>query len=528
MRTWYLNDPSSSVVSSSSQQVAIAALFLACKLNDTPKKARELLIASYPLRFPELVRAVPSSSANRDKQMEELAFTSIPESDVDAQMLESERNRVLSLERTLLEVVRYDFKIRQAVESVGRGIMKLGRACKLDKRLIQQAWQLSSDIHRTPTALFYPPMVLSLAALLTAGLLCSSQVDESMESSLQTIERMFKLGPREPAAKTATTNGHAIGTEEHQTPQGPEGQQTQIKARSWLQNDVWEESLGCDREEIEDVVHSVLDLYLSACSSITAIQSGRGSQSSYVSPTSPQTPISPPSPIESSPYDGRVLSSKKTASGSGGGLRLPAWTSNPPPYGVIQWLHEHDGSIPAPSSASTDSQFSASQNGAISSARGAKTASDFGKVLTDVKIRLRAAEEERRKSQLDESQDYAQDNQSNKRPRHLRRSEIEAEKARVQVLKIQVVRRSTTINQPAEIVDPQSGQAEASVPSTIAMYMAAEDKSMPPPPVPNKTMHAAGLADASMAEGATPIGSSGQDRTGGSSSKPIKTTRFLF
>lgn len=117
------------------QQIALAALFLACKLNDTPKKTIDLIVASYPLRFPELVK--PSSNP---------ALASIPESEIDAQVLEAERNKLLGLEKTMLDAIGYDFKIRQGVESVARGVIKLGRAWDLGKSFVQEAWQIASDM----------------------------------------------------------------------------------------------------------------------------------------------------------------------------------------------------------------------------------------------------------------------------------------------------------------------------------------------------------------------------------------------
>lgn len=118
----------------SAQQVALAALFLACKLNDTPKKARDLIVASYAIRYPDLVKlgrdspALATGAADRRGQLQQLALASVQESDVDVQMLESERNKVLNLERTLLEDFGYDFKIRHGVEIVSKGILKIGRA----------------------------------------------------------------------------------------------------------------------------------------------------------------------------------------------------------------------------------------------------------------------------------------------------------------------------------------------------------------------------------------------------------------
>lgn len=139
------------------QHVAQAALFLACKLNDTPKKSRELILASYPLRYPELVRTAAAAAATATStagskgvapppQLQNPALANLQESDVDSQLIDSERNKVLHLERAMLDALGYDFKIRQGVESVSRSIVKLGRAWKLSKALIQSAWRIASDM----------------------------------------------------------------------------------------------------------------------------------------------------------------------------------------------------------------------------------------------------------------------------------------------------------------------------------------------------------------------------------------------
>lgn len=38
------------------QEVALSALLLSSKMNDTPKRTRDILLSSYALRFPELIK----------------------------------------------------------------------------------------------------------------------------------------------------------------------------------------------------------------------------------------------------------------------------------------------------------------------------------------------------------------------------------------------------------------------------------------------------------------------------------------
>lgn len=72
-----------------------------------------------------MIKSVPSSST---VTLYDISLASVSESDVDPQLLEAERGKVLNLERTMLESIGYDFKIRQNVEHVGKAVLKLGRA----------------------------------------------------------------------------------------------------------------------------------------------------------------------------------------------------------------------------------------------------------------------------------------------------------------------------------------------------------------------------------------------------------------
>lgn len=176
--------------------MALAAILVACKLCDTIKKAREVIVASFAIRYPDLVKSVPSSSSTTS--VHDLSLAAISESDVDPQVLEAERSKVLSLERTMLESVGYDFRIRRNVESVGRGVLKIGKSWGASQAFIRTAWQISSDIHQTPAPLMYPPQVLSLAALLTAALLrCersdTDDGDDDDDKSAAKVRAMFGL-----------------------------------------------------------------------------------------------------------------------------------------------------------------------------------------------------------------------------------------------------------------------------------------------------------------------------------------------
>lgn len=89
------------------QEVSLSALYVASKLHDTLKKPRDIILASYGIRFPQLIKkGVVDPSA------------------VDPNMLEGERQRVLSIERLVLETMCFKFSVDVGLDLV----VKIGRA----------------------------------------------------------------------------------------------------------------------------------------------------------------------------------------------------------------------------------------------------------------------------------------------------------------------------------------------------------------------------------------------------------------
>jgi CTD kinase subunit beta len=84
------------------QDVALAALFVSTKMHDTLKKPRELLSVSYAIRFPEL--AAKSKHPGGEVDLDAM----------DAQLVEHDRQRLLAIERLILETVCFNFTSRMA------------------------------------------------------------------------------------------------------------------------------------------------------------------------------------------------------------------------------------------------------------------------------------------------------------------------------------------------------------------------------------------------------------------------------
>lgn len=147
------------------QEVALACAVLAAKINDTPKKPREVILSSWALRYPDLVRSAPnvkaagvtsaaggksnavqdglSSSSPSAAGTVQLGLGIISESDVDPTVLEKERKRIVSIESLVLQSIAFDFNV-QVVDNF-RFTIKVARQWKADVALGRLAWQITAD-----------------------------------------------------------------------------------------------------------------------------------------------------------------------------------------------------------------------------------------------------------------------------------------------------------------------------------------------------------------------------------------------
>lgn len=82
-------------------------LYVSSKLHDTLKKPRDIILASYVLRYPNLVKK-----------------GTIDPTAMDPRMLEDERMKVLTVERLVLETICFKFGVETGLGVV----LKIGRA----------------------------------------------------------------------------------------------------------------------------------------------------------------------------------------------------------------------------------------------------------------------------------------------------------------------------------------------------------------------------------------------------------------
>ena len=103
----------------------MTTLYVSSKLHDTLKKPRDIILASYALRYPHLVRRGGHVDVNA----------------VDPAVLEHERRRVLSIERLVLETICFAFRVAVPFPLV----VKFGRKMGLAKESVQTAWKVAVD-----------------------------------------------------------------------------------------------------------------------------------------------------------------------------------------------------------------------------------------------------------------------------------------------------------------------------------------------------------------------------------------------
>ncbi|KAL4072990.1 cyclin-like protein [Scleroderma yunnanense] len=207
---------------------SLAALYVSTKMHDTLKKPREILMVAYAVRFPEL--AAKSKTIGG-------------EVDMDPMTVEHDRQRLLAVERLILETICFNFTSSLPFPFV----IKLGKKLGVSKKLIKFAWRLTVDSHRTLVPLMYPPNTVALGCIYTAALLSMMESSSSSDTGDVSDCRIANL----------------------------------LKEKG-----DWEHTYMAEAEDLEEIAHVLIDLLMQAAQNPSAN-------------TSPRTPSSPsphPSP----------------------------------------------------------------------------------------------------------------------------------------------------------------------------------------------------------------------------------------
>lgn len=403
-------------------EIAVASLFVAAKLNDTHKKPRDLLLASYALRFPQLIKgggdatpagpsnpaqasaadepnfptlagqkrkltAVPAPSDPQTSSPRPLAMAigSVGETDIDPNILETDRKRLMALEKLILESLCFNFHSNANITL--KMVIKLGRRSKTSKSLIRTAWKVAADMFRTSAPMQYAPSVIAVAALYAAALLARPPARTGVPSEQKEGAAGADEDGDDDAVVTFLNNIKAVSTT-------PAPQSTEYTAPATTVP-LAEPFPGCDPdthahiEDVEEAVHDLLDLYLSCASqlppSLYMTTSGHGHGTATPSPLSPADPHD----FTTSPSSSAGLSDASNPT-AGARKKLKQYEYSPPPFGLVDWLN---------SSRCTQLQMTAL--GSKTAGGGADPTAptkELSSLLTDLKIYLRGIEYDRQRA----------------------------------------------------------------------------------------------------------------------------------
>ncbi|KAK9367635.1 cyclin-like protein [Lipomyces kononenkoae] len=135
----------------STLDTALACLFVASKTEDTLKKLKEILVASYYIKHP-----------------------GGPDISMDSPVIEDQRRRLISLERHVLETISFDFRVKHPQPY----IVKFAKRLRCPVSMAETAWQIALDSYRTILPLKSTPHAIALGCLYIAA--CLLEVDISV------------------------------------------------------------------------------------------------------------------------------------------------------------------------------------------------------------------------------------------------------------------------------------------------------------------------------------------------------------
>ncbi|OCF32289.1 CTD kinase subunit beta [Kwoniella heveanensis BCC8398] len=268
-------------------EVSLSTLYVSSKLHDTIKKPRDIILASFPIRYPNLVRKGGIDPAT-----------------AEAHGLEHERKGVLNCERLVLETMGFKFGVEVGLS----GVIKIGKRLGLDKSLCQSAWQVAIDCHRTQAALSYPPHVIALGSIYTSTLLLRETTDP-----LEAHERSSMNASSISAAQVVRLLGNTGS---------------------------WETEYSATAGDIDDIAHALIDLYTTILSLLPDLQANihtpspvspiePGTTSSQSTITSTPSPTAFPLPIYWTTQTLTELKIKLRERRPGGPPATTGWSSTP-------------------------------------------------------------------------------------------------------------------------------------------------------------------------------------------------------
>ncbi|KAJ5145561.1 uncharacterized protein N7515_000125 [Penicillium bovifimosum] len=151
---------------------AAAALFTACKIEDTLKKSRDIVCAAYNLKV------APSEHLSADDPVSRHQILELQTGKIDArhQIFEANARGIIGLERLMLEASGFDFRTRHPQKT----LMKLGRHYGLlqSSEVSSLAYRISTDLYRTFAPIKQSSSTMAFSCLELAGRLLDQRVEQ--------------------------------------------------------------------------------------------------------------------------------------------------------------------------------------------------------------------------------------------------------------------------------------------------------------------------------------------------------------
>ncbi|KAL7671673.1 hypothetical protein ACOME3_006572 [Neoechinorhynchus agilis] len=153
---------------------AVCCLFLACKVEENPKKIRE---------FMPVVRNILESKGKQNDLSSKLGGIN----EIRAQI-------VKQLERTLIQVIKYDFLVPKPHDLMRSYAQKLGLTSEQCKRVCIQGWTFCKDVFKTVICIEWEADVLTIC-LLHLALMVSRVIPVEWTNKEKGVEWYVQFNP---------------------------------------------------------------------------------------------------------------------------------------------------------------------------------------------------------------------------------------------------------------------------------------------------------------------------------------------
>lgn len=184
------------------QDAAAAALFTACKIEDTLKKSRDIICAAHNLRLPVNEHLSPDDTVM-------LSVTLSIFGSYQVQIFEIHSRAIIGLERLMLEASSFDFRNRHPQQLV----IKLAKHYGIERHsdLARTAYKVSLDVYRTFAPLKQTTAALAFACLELAGRLLNvhnDAIESGKDYEIWQTSRAMVMGT---SLKTSSINISNLG-----------------------------------------------------------------------------------------------------------------------------------------------------------------------------------------------------------------------------------------------------------------------------------------------------------------------------